>query len=360
MANAKRTASGNWRVLVYDYTDAEGKRHYESITSDTKADAEYKAAQYRKQKKQRPQAHGVTVRAALARYIQLSSVLSPSTLAAYKKIEQYAFQGIMDKKVSGLTDADMQEAINAESLRTNNRTGKPISAKTVKNEWGLLSAAIKSVCGVSFNIRLPKTQRHIKQYPDPQLVFNAIIGTDIELPCLLAMWLSFSMSEIRGLTYGDINGNYITINRVTVQAGEVEVTKDNAKVETRLRTREIPPYIMRLIDLSKPKESTPESLKNALIVPRTRASIYGRWQTICKQNNLGQLSFHDLRHYYASIGMYLGIPNKYLQEGGGWKTDYVMKTNYQHTFAHGMKEADGKMNDYFNTLFKNATSQCNF
>lgn len=359
MANARKTASGNWRVLIYDYTDKDGKRHYQSFTSDTKADAEFKAAQFKKQKKTRPADNGMTVRAAIEKYITLSAVLSPTTLAAYEKIKQYAFQPIMDKRVAVLTDADMQQAINQEAQRPNNRTGKPISAKTVKNEWGLLASALSTVSGRCYTVKLPQVQKHQKQYPDPQLVINAIVGTDIELPCLLAMWLSFSMSEIRGLTYGDIKDGYITINRVTVNAGGQEVTKDNAKVETRLRTHKIPPYLMRLINLSMAAEKSQNSIYKCLIEPRTRASLYSRWQTICRQNNLGNLSFHDLRHYSASIGMALNIPDKYLMERGGWKTDYVMKSVYQHTFSVGRVAADVAINSYMDGLIKNATAPCN-
>lgn len=36
MAKVKKQPSGNWRVQVYDYTDAKGKRHYKSFTADTK------------------------------------------------------------------------------------------------------------------------------------------------------------------------------------------------------------------------------------------------------------------------------------------------------------------------------------
>ena len=31
MAKAKKLKSGSWRCLVYDYTDASGKRHYKSL-----------------------------------------------------------------------------------------------------------------------------------------------------------------------------------------------------------------------------------------------------------------------------------------------------------------------------------------
>ena len=53
MAKAKKLPSGQWRALVYDYTDASGKRHYESFTAETKKEAEFQAAQFAYTKKER-------------------------------------------------------------------------------------------------------------------------------------------------------------------------------------------------------------------------------------------------------------------------------------------------------------------
>ena len=46
MAKTQKLPSGVWRALVYDYTDLDGKRHYESFTEDTKKEAELMAAEF--------------------------------------------------------------------------------------------------------------------------------------------------------------------------------------------------------------------------------------------------------------------------------------------------------------------------
>ena len=43
MAKAKKLKSGNYRVLVPDYKDENGKWHYKSFTAKTKKEAEYMA-----------------------------------------------------------------------------------------------------------------------------------------------------------------------------------------------------------------------------------------------------------------------------------------------------------------------------
>lgn len=46
MAKAKKLKSGNYRVLVPDYKDENGKWHYKSFTAPTKKEAEYTAAEF--------------------------------------------------------------------------------------------------------------------------------------------------------------------------------------------------------------------------------------------------------------------------------------------------------------------------
>ena len=63
------------------------------------------------------------------------------------------------------------------------------------------------------------------------------------------------------------------------------------------------------------------------------------------------LTFHDLRHYFASISLNkLEIPEKQVQRDGGWKTDTVMKRIYSQSFGSVEQEAFEKRNKFFNKL----------
>ena len=158
---------------------------------------------------------------------------------------------------------------------------------------------------------------------------------------MLALWLSFSMSEIRGLKFSDVRDGYITINRVKVDVDGVSELKDNAKVSTRLRRHALPPYIAQLI-AADPFSDEPD----AFIVRETSKTIRTRFKSAIKDTGL-ELTFHDLRHLNASVMLQLGIPEKYAMERGGWKTPHTMKTVYQHTFSSGRQETDEKINRYF-------------
>lgn len=335
----KATKRGDsWRCMVYSYTDETGKRIFESFTAPTKAEAEYKAAVFIKNRdKLNRHPPDITVGMIIDKYIQHSEpALSPTTIQGYRKARKSAFPGLMNMPIKKLTGPIIQNAVNAELDR--------VSPKTVKNEYGLLSAALKDECGLTFIVKLPKIQRHIRELPPPEDVFRAIVGTSIELPCMLAMWLSFSLSEIKGLQASDVKNGYITINRVMVLVDNLPTVKDNAKVETRLRRHRVPPYIMSLI-----RKTSAWKQHDGYLVDLTRSQIYHRWKKISNENGF-EMSFHDLRHMNASIMLMLGVPDKYAMERGGWSTDHVMKQVYMHTFDAARTAVDDKIDAYFTAL----------
>jgi hypothetical protein len=54
----------------------------------------------------------------------------------------------------------------------------------------------------------------------------------------------------------------------------------------------------------------------------------------------------------ASVMLALGIPDKYAMERGGWSSDHIMKSVYQHTFSEERRKADEKIDDYFNSVLE--------
>lgn len=166
-------------------------------------------------------------------------------------------------------------------------------------------------------------------------------GTEIELPVLLAMWLSFTLSEIKGLTKsGSIKGDYIFIDQVTVTVDGKEIDKKIAKNDARNRMLLMPEYIKELID----KVTTDR------LVTLSAKAVANRFTYMLKKNGLPHMSFHDLRHVNASVMAMLNVPDKYAMERGGWKTDKIMKGTYMQTYRAERIAVDQKIDDYFNNF----------
>ena len=349
MAKAKKLPSGKWRVLVFDYTDENGKRHYKSFTSEYKSDAEYYAKKYQRER-QVKETLPLTVGEAIDKYIELSPMLSPTTLARYRNVREHGFPDLMEMRVEDLTDNIVQTEINKEARRTNERTGTVLAPKTVKNEYGVISSALNTVCNKRFNIRLPKVQNKPKELPPPEAVISLLKGSSIELPCLLSIWLSFSLSEIRGFKCSSVRDGYIYVDQVLVEVANEAVAKTDAKVDSRNRRQKIPKYIMDLIRRQESWVNYTATGEDGPLITLNRHQIYNRYKRIMEKAGY-DISFHDLRHMFASIMLTkLQIPEKVVQDEGGWSTPHVMKKVYSNTFSDSRKEADKIRDQYFKGL----------
>lgn len=349
MATAKKLPSGNWNIKVYDYTDSTGKRHYASFTATSKKEAEYQAAEFALKKKNRSRPENMTVGEAIDKYIcERKNLLSPTTVVSYKSLRNHHFENIINIPLGKVTQEQIQKEFN-EWAKTPNRKGNLPSPKTLSNAHGLLSAVFKTyVPDLKLNTRLPAQKNHIKTLIPPEDIFKMVKGTNIELPVLLAMWLSFSLSEIRGLTKSkSIDGDYITIREVLVNAGGKQVRKDVGKAFYRIRRHKMPQYIKNMVENC-----------GEVLVPLTGQAIYKNFISLQIKNGYidtdgkAIMSFHDLRHLNASVMALLQIPDKYAMERGGWKTDKTMKTVYQHTFNEERIKVDAKIDKYFDDIMQ--------
>jgi integrase len=187
---------------------------------------------------------------------------------------------------------------------------------------------------------IPQKPKKYKELPLPQKIYEAVRGTDIELPVLLSMWLSFSKSEIRGIKKSDIKDGVLTLQRSIVDVNNKPVEKKQLKAYERIRRHVIPPYIMDLIN----------KCDTEYIVTLDSYQINYRWKRALVKNGLPHIPFHDLRHVNASVMHLLGIPDKYAMERGGWKTDAIMKAVYQNVFTDERINVDKKVNGYFDKI----------
>lgn len=324
---AKKLPSGSWRVQV----SVNGERY--SIVAPTKREAEREAAAIKSGAKRTPvKAAPLTVGDAIDQYIESkSAVLSPSTVAGYKRVRKNDMQNLMLTRLGSVTQQTIQRAINEMS--------KIKSPKSVRNAHGLLSAALAVYRpDLSLHTAMPQKVRYDVAIPsddDVRTLLTEVRGGRDEIPILLAVWLGLRMSEILGLRWDDVDGDILHIRRARVDEG-IKGTKTYSSQRDLL----IPAYILDLLSTA-PKTSE-------YIVPISRRALYSRFQVICKHAGIQQhYRFHDLRHINASVMLAIGIPNKYAQERMGHATDNMLKTIYQHTMSKERIATAKKVDEYF-------------
>lgn len=204
MATAHKLPSGSWRVQVYAGKGPDGRRQYRSFTALTKKEAEYMAAQFSLRYKEISRdATSMTLAEAMDKYMaSKDGILSPSTLRGYDIIRRNHLKGLMDIRLNRITPAMVQEAINLESKPYRDERGREHipTPKSVRNIHGLLSAVLREYYpDLRLNTTLPQKQRTEQRYLEPEeigVLMNAIKGDEMEVPILLALWLSLRSSEI--------------------------------------------------------------------------------------------------------------------------------------------------------------------
>lgn len=339
MATARKLPSGNWRVKVYSHTSPDGKQHYESFTAGTKEEAEMMASSYSKAKK-RKATSGLNVKEAINGYItSKTGVLSPSTIRAYRGMEKKYYSSIARLKVKKLISEDVQTFISELS--------KEYSAKTVKNAYALLTASVAFYApDITFRVSLPTAIKKTAPAPnsDDIMVLYELASDWMKKCIVLAAFGSLRRGEIASLKYGDLKGNTLFVHSDMVMDEHNKwIYKDIPKNQSSVRYVKIPDKVIQMLGTGAPDDYiigyNPNTISKMFIKLRNRVGI--------------DIRFHDLRHYYASIGASLNIPDIYLADFGGWRHDSsVMKSVYQGNIS---SIADGyakQMNDYFGALLE--------
>ncbi len=355
--------SGSIRRQIYDHSepvfDESGKpvidpktgkqkqkRIYRSITASSVKEAERIKAEIIAQNKQLLSPQKMTLYEAIDKYIESAdAVLSPSTIVGYRKIQRTAFQELMRYSLQAINAEILRDAVNAECKRISARSNQPIKPKTVVSEFRLIAAVLNRYApGIPTDkVQLPQVVLNKHELSTPDVIFEMVKGTDIELPVLLAMWLSFTASEIIGLTKSkslSADGNMITIKEVIVTGPNGPVIKENGKHPTRNRSLRLPDYIKNLI----------AQIETDRLVTMSAPALSKRFARLVKKSGIPHMTFHDLRHVNASVMSVLHVPDKYAQERGGWHSDSIMKSVYQQTFNSERAAVDQKINDYFDEI----------
>ena len=256
--------------------------------------------------------NGTPFEEAANNYIELkSNVLSPSTIRGYKVILNNLDSDLLNKPLDKITSPFIQGIVNKLSVNH-----KP---KTVKNINGFIVSVLKFYEIEIKSPTLPKRPKediYIPSEEDIKRILNDVKGTKYEIPFILGT-LGLRRSEICALTKDDLNGNVLTINKALVENEKKEWIVKSTKTTESTRVIVIPEYLADLIREKGIYDSSPHSLYSKLK---------------CVQDRLGieRFSFHKLRHFFASYMHNLGYTDKQIQAFGGWKTDAIMKTVYQH------------------------------
>lgn len=315
--NIEKLKSGNYRISEM----VNGIRYRKTISFKPKV-SEARQIIYEMVENEETSVNRWTIRQTLHHYIDLSRpVRSPGSIKHYLGYMNVYPEWFLNAPLRSLNDEKLQRFVNELTLRKK-KNGQAYSSKYISNLYSLVRASVtyyrpKYVPRVALQ-PIQKKPVNIPLDEDIKRLSEAITGTKYEIGIKLAIF-GLRRAEICALTADDVKDDTIFVHADKIYTENNEwVIREYAKNDTSARIVHIP---IELADAIKEKgvayEGSPDSLGEAL-------------RRILKKLGIQHFSIHKLRHYYASTFMTIGVPQTYLMHEGGWKTDNVLKTVYQH------------------------------
>ena len=339
MPTARKTKSGKWRCQAFDYVeivDGKKKYHHRSFTAPTKWEAERMAHEFL-HNKNRPSSD-LLLSEAMERYIDIKrNVLSPSTVRGYTTLSKKAYGTLSGMRIDKITAQDVQAWMNNLAITK--------SAKSCRNALGLLTAVLRAFLpGTDISIKTPQNVNRAYYTPsddDIKRLMDEITSNDLRRAVMLAACGTLRRSEICGLMDTDIDGDVITVHRAKVENanGKGWIVKEYPKNDSSNRKVIYPQFVI-------------EEFKDVTgyLVKIQPASISREFAMARNRAGLPHFRFHDLRAYSVSIAHAIGIPDVYLMERGGWKSDATFKKIYRRAISDENREISAKLNAHFEQL----------
>jgi integrase len=344
--------SGSFRTQVVYGKDENGKNLTKSFTVDTAWEA-IKLAEDFKRLNVDITPPKITVKEALNAYIDSKrNVIAASTLYGYEVAAKNRLQSIQGYFITDLKVIDIQRAINIDAERG-------LGYKSIKSAYDLIRSAA-SIFEVELHsarkLRFPP--KNVKaELPDLDKVLRVIIGSSVELPCLLAVWCGgMRISEVRGLQFGDIyeddNGRYIKVRRARVCINGHDVLEDRNKTELSTRDVPLPDYIYNLI------QTVPHKSEDGFIINENYGNIKARYDRLLKKHGM-KMTFHDLRAQFATTMNGLGVQKEVLEKLGGWANSKVLDAVYIRTPKQRVRDSLKVFDDYMYGVIRDTRTEKN-
>ena len=183
-----------------------------------------------------------------------------------------------------------------------------------------------------------------------QKMFEALRGTKLELPVLVAAFYGFRRGEVLGLKWDAIDFERGTISvirtvtTITLDGKQTEIEQQSAKTKSSLRTLPlIGSFREFFLQVKEAQELNKQICGNCYnheydgfvfvdeLGERMRANyLTSAFPKFLESHGLRRMRFHDLRHSCASLLLANGVPLKHIQEWLG-HSDFTTTANiYAH------------------------------
>lgn len=326
---------------MLDYVDEQGKRHTRSFTGDTKAQAEYEAARFKANRTEGGR-DGVVADMVERAIRQKASALSPSTLRGYDKVlRQYVKPSPFGSvRLSSVSSRHVQQWVAWMQC-------KGLSPKSIRNAVGVFTSCYQFSGGERvFRIKLPQAiarRRRVPSIADVQAVLDYFADDrDMTNAIRLCAFASLRRGEICALTARDVDRarKTITVNKSITEVGGGELMLKAPKTASSVRVIPVSQFVLDLL---------PKSGKCVGISPHI---ITNRFCRAMDNLSVERFSFHDLRHFYASLAHNRGVSDITIQAAAGWSSAATMKNIYWGEISEETRTQADRLNGFIDGQFR--------
>jgi len=334
---ATRLPSGSYRAQVFLGFDDNGKRIYKSFTADTANQADLLALQF-KAKNKTTESPQRTFLSASGEFLRSNTkTLSITTLRSYEGIRRMLsenYKSFCARSIYNIDRSCLQKLIN--SLSADH------SPKTVRNYNGFICEVLR-INGVEPpKCQLPQKKKPVLNIPDEAAIkrlFEAVKGTDLEVPVMLGALVPMRRGEIVAARLEDLDDdNVLHIHRSLAVGAKGVVQEKMPKNDSSDRFVKLP------------DELADKIRSQGYVCNISIKAISTRFCRALRKSGIEHFRFHDLRHAFVSIAHAAGIPDAYIMARGGWSTPYTVNNVYKHVLDADRIKIENEVNDTFKKL----------
>lgn len=338
---------GLFHARVFASPGADGTRPSKRIKGRTRREVEDKAQSWLDDVEGNRDIYRLTLKAAAEKYIEHLTTkrkpISPSTHRLYHSYLRNYFVTLHDVPIFDITEEMIQDEIYELELK--------VSGKTIANIVNFYVPCIHFFRrGFKPDLDLPEKEDPDIKVPDMNDLRTKISTIDnkrLLLPVLLGAYCGMRRSEIAALNlHEDIEydvkipvtlngttefryGGFIHVKNAVVR-GVIGYETKGTKSKAGTRTVFVPDWL---------NDKLKEFRDDSEFVPYPPHKISSRFAEWAERENIN-CSFHGLRHFYASLGAALNIPDLYMMQMMGHAT-----TNTLDQYKEIMSAKEAEVNE---------------
>ncbi|MDZ4042529.1 MAG: tyrosine-type recombinase/integrase [Eubacteriales bacterium] len=310
----------------------------------------------------------LTVANYLRRWMDTHKVnLAPSTLRCYTvALDKHIIPGLGSAALQKLTPIMIQEFYtrDLEGGRKDNKksTGRGLSTTTVSMHHRILRKALADAVRWQMIARNPadlvsppkraKKDITVPTEAEVKALLGAAQGEYLHMPIYMAVYTGMRLGEVLGLRWEDVDlpNQVISVRQSLYQRKQGDPLFKAPKTKGSTRTIDVGAAVVRALKAHKKEQSKQRMLAGQMWQEYNLVCCLQNGQPIHPPtvgsrirdlaNNLdAEFSFHDLRHFHASILLKQGVHPKIVSERLGHSQISITMDTYSHLLPNVQRKA---------------------